>query len=150
MRHIFRVLIVLALSPALTHANPPTPPEHNERHYRAIGEGLYLRVDDDLSADDDGNTGVVVFSRHEIGPGGDYTFRLTGAAGVRWGILEGLYDAGTLGQLHGQLITIDCAHRTYAVTDARRVDPETIWRAASTLPVLAPVFRYVCAHQVQK
>lgn len=147
MRHIVRALTVLILSTTLTQANPPTAAPHNERHYKAIGGGLYLRADDDLSADDDGNTGVTVFSRNEISAGGNYTFRLTGSEGVRWRILDGTYDAGSLGELHGQLITIDCVHRTYAVTDARKEDPETIWRTASTLPVLAPVFRYVCAAQ---
>lgn len=146
-----QILCALAFITSLTaHADPPTPPEHKERDYKAIGGGLYVKADDDLSADDDGNTSILVFSREELSAGGNYTFRLTLSDAVRWNLLHGTYVAGALGELYGQLITIDCAHRTYAVTDARMADPTVIWRTASTLPALAPLFRYVCSHQAPR
>ena len=53
-------------------------------------------------------------------------------------------DAGALGMLRVQDVTLDCANRTYEIVNTRKLIPDFIWRPASTLPVLTPVFKYVC------
>jgi len=128
----------------ITFADPVTPPEHSEHDYRTIGGGLYLRRDDDLTADEDGNVLVTVFSHARINAGGNYTLDMSALAEIRTEQMA--VDAGTLGLLRVQMITIDCAHQTYEVFDTRKLLPQGIWRAAPTLSVLAPVFGYVCTH----
>jgi hypothetical protein len=53
-------------------------------------------------------------------------------------------DAGSLGHLRMQMVTIDCLHRTYEVVDVRKMLPDFIWRPAASLPALAPVFKDAC------
>ena len=127
-------------------ADPVTAPEHAERNYRAIGGGLYLTRDDDLTADENGNMRVTILSRARISAGGNYTLDITDTAlsEIPTGAVQ--IDAGTLGNLRVQIVTIDCVNRTYEAFDTRKLLPQGIWRAASTLPVLAPVFAYVCKH----
>lgn len=129
--------------PIVAFADPPTPPEHLEKGYVSIGVGLFLSGDESLKPDEDGNTTITVYSRRRIKAGGYYSFDLSALQG--YPTEEGVYDAGKLGLLHGQEVTIDCTHRTYEVIDARKVMPQAIWRTARTLPVLAPVFRFVCS-----
>lgn len=128
----------------ITFADPVTPPGHSERDYRTIGGGLYLRRDEDLTADEDGNILVTVFSHTRIHAGENYTLDMSALAEMP--IEQMAVDAGTFGLLRMQMITIDCAHQTYEVFDTRKLLPQGIWRAASTLPVLAPVFAYACKH----
>jgi hypothetical protein len=135
-------LLMSLLLPIGAFADPPTPPEHLEKDYRAIDGGLFLSADADLKADENGNTTVMVFSRRRIKAGGHYSFNVGILEGYQ--TEEGVYDAGSLGSLHGQEVTIDCTHQTYEVVDASKIMPQPIWRTARTLPVLAPVFRYVC------
>jgi hypothetical protein len=135
--------LVLAAVVIVARADPVTPTAHPENGLRAIGGGLYLERDADLSADENGNTMLMVLSRNGISAGGHYTIDL---AKLARGPLSGdlAYDGGTLGVLRMQSITIDCAHRTYEAFDTTKVLPEPIWRAARSLPSLAPLFRYVC------
>jgi hypothetical protein len=135
-------LLMAIMLPIAAFADPPTAPEHLEQEYRPIGGGLFLSTDADLKADENGNTTVMVFSHRPIRAGGHYSFNVGILEGYQ--TEEGTYDAGMLGLLHGQEVTIDCIHRTYEVIDARKVMPQPIWRTARTLPFLAPVFRSVC------
>jgi hypothetical protein len=145
MRHILTALVLAAVV-IVAQADPVTPDAHRENDLRPIGGGLYLERDADLSADENGNVMLMVLSHQGIAAGGHYTIDLARLArGPLGGDLA--YDGGTLGVLRMQSITIDCNHRTYEVFDTSKVLPEPIWRAASTLPALAPLFRYVCAHQ---
>ena len=148
MRHILSAPVLAAVVIA-AQADPVTPPAHRENNLRAIGGGLYLERDADLSADQNGNVMLMVLSHQGISAGGHYTVDLAKLANRRFGG-DLAYDGGTLGVLRMQSITLDCAHRTYEVFDTSKALPEPIWRAAFTLPALAPLFRYVCAHQVQK
>ncbi|MHB8814965.1 MAG: hypothetical protein ACYDAE_17070 [Steroidobacteraceae bacterium] len=135
-------LVIALMLPIAAFADPPTAPEHLENDYKSIGGGLFLSIDADLKADEGGNTTVMVFSRRPIKPGGYYSFNVGVLDGYQ--TEEGTYDAGMLGLLYGQEVTIDCTHLTYEVIDARKVMPQPIWRTARTLSLLAPVFRYVC------
>jgi len=127
---------------ATAHADPPTPASHPERDYRAIGGGLFVRADETAEAGDDGNTSVDVFARTVIKAPAPYSLDIGALIGMPAASL--VIDGGTLGPLHMQMITLDCAHQTYRVIDARKALPEPIWVMASTLPALAPVFRFAC------
>jgi hypothetical protein len=54
------------------------------------------------------------------------------------------HDAGILGILKMQMVNLDCVHQTYEVYDKRRPLREGIWRAATTLPTLTPLFKFAC------
>lgn len=141
-----RALVALSLSLALfftgaAMADPVSPPEHLEKDYVAIGSGLYLRRDDDLSADSDGNSSVLIFSRAGISAAPGYTVDFM----VAWDMNAGQrVDAGSLGILRLQAVNIDCTHRTYAAYKLGRQMPAAMWRPASDLPAISPVFAYVC------
>jgi hypothetical protein len=138
MRRIFPLPFILAfVGTAL--ADPVTPPEHSERDFRAIGGNLFVKRNEKLEPDDGGNITVGVLSHDLISAGEHYSFDL-GLIPDRLRI-----DAGSLGELRVQFITVDCAHGTYQVFNMRRVIPQEIWRPASSLPVLAPVFNYACS-----
>lgn len=138
-----RTLAVLAAMLSIAaFADPPTPPAHPEGDFRSIGGGLFVRRDDDLDKDDNGNIIIMVFSHRRIYAGPHYS--LDGLELLGQSYDEATYDGGRLGQLHPEQVTLDCTHRTYKVIDIRYVVPREIWRRASTLPALAPVFRYVC------
>lgn len=124
------------------YADPPTPPAHSERDYRTIGGGLYVLRNTDLSPDENGNLSVMVFSHQFLNAGGSYSLDIAELNGVPESDLS--YDGGTLGVLRAVIVTIDCVHRTYEVIDTAKLLPEPIWRRASTLTVLAPVFRFAC------
>lgn len=141
---------ILAIAARGAPANPVTPPSHAEAKYRAIGGGLFLARDEKFQPDDDGNTAITVFSRFPISaPDARYSVDLSRLAGKIFGASPGdlAVDAGTLGELRVQLVTIDCAHQTYEVVDTRAVLPEFIWRNVSTLPALRPLFTDVCSVQ---
>lgn len=142
MRRNFPLAFIVAfVGTAL--ADPATPPAHPEKDFRAIGGGLFLGRDEELTTDDNGNLLINVYSRSPINAGGHYSLDLSPWLGIPLHQIS--LDAGSLGLLHMQMVTLDCVHRTYEVVDVRRVLPDFIWRPASTLPVLIPVFRYACA-----
>jgi hypothetical protein len=134
------VVIIAAFIPAgLSVANPPTAPEHNEREYKAISASLYVRLDETPDKDDDGNLAVTVYSRSGLHLEARYAW------GYEDATLQQLrLDAGSIGILRENQITIDCARRTYEVLDVRYAVPREVWRSAATLPALAPVFRFAC------
>ena len=125
-------------------ADPIAPPEHAEKEYRTLGGGLFLQRDQDLTPDENGSVSVALYSHNGVSAGAGYTVDLNAA--LPEGPGEVAVDAGALGILRVQFISIDCARKTYQVFNTRRVLPQPIWRAASTLPALAPVFGYVCGN----
>jgi hypothetical protein len=139
---IAQAFIVCVINIAL--ADPITPPEHAEKEYRTLGGGLFLQRDQELTPDEDGNVSVALYSHNGVSAGAGYTVDLNAVLPEAPG--EVAIDAGALGILRVQFISIDCARKTYQVFNTRRVLPQPIWRAASSLPALAPVFSYVCSH----
>jgi hypothetical protein len=146
MHKLSLAVIAVALSGAL-HADPPTPPSHSASDFRPIGDGLYVASDEKAEADRDGNTEITVFSRAPINAGPHYSLDLSPLWGIPKNDLE--YDGGKFGTLRALQITLDCTHQTYEVIDPRMLIPNPIWRPASTLPALAPVFKFACAHAGQ-
>ena len=151
MRRISPLPAFLAFT-AAAFADPATPPGHPEKNFRAIGGDLFVRRDEDFTPDEGGNIAVTVFSHNSIEAGGHYSVDLSRLAGSMVGVsLDKLaVDAGSLGELRIQMVTIDCTHQTYEAVDVRKVFPEFIWRPASTLPALAPVFKYVCKEAAER
>jgi len=145
---IVTAITLAATVPIAANADAVTPTAHPEKTLRAIGGGLYLRHDADLSANEDGNTMLMVFSHEPIEAAAPYSIDLAKLAGIP--MSEMAYDGGTLGPLRIQTITIDCRHQTYEVIDTRKALPEPIWRAASTLPALAPLFQFTCQRRASK
>ena len=91
---------------------------------------------------DGGNVTIKVYSRRRIYAGPHYS--LDGLELLGPSYQEATFDGGRFGPLRIQEITLDCTHRTYRVFDIHYALPREIWRRASTLPALAPVFWYVC------
>lgn len=129
---------MLAIAVAL--ADPPTPPDHPENDYLAMGHGIYLMRDEKPEVGNDGNITVSVFSHHAINVGEGNSLDTLLEQGI---VNDQGYDGGKFGILQKQLVKMDCVHRTYAVVEVSKLLGE-IWRPFSTLPPFDGVFRYVC------
>lgn len=139
------VALLACACASIAYADPATPPSHPENDFRPIGNGLFVKRDEEAEPGEDGNTSITVFARTVIKATAPYSLDIGALVGMSANSLA--VDAGTLGTLHVQMITIDCAHQTYQVIDAHKALPEPIWRPAATLPALAPVFRFGCHRQ---
>jgi hypothetical protein len=148
MNRLICALSITTLAAAsVASANPPTPPAHPENDYLAMGHGIYLMRDQDPETGDDGNITVRVYSRHEINVGKHYSLDMSTLMGVPNDLA---YDGGKFGVLHMQWVKMDCAHRTYAVIDTRKLLAPDIWRPSSALPALEPVFQHVCSQTARQ
>jgi hypothetical protein len=108
--------------------------------FSANRRGLYLLRDSKFIPDADGDIKLKVFSQQPIDAGEGYSFELEG---VPQSDLP--YEGGEIGPLRALSVTMNCTDRTYEVMDLRRLLPAPLWRPASTLPALAPLFEYVCS-----
>jgi hypothetical protein len=154
MRTLLLALAVLATNAGL--ANPPTPPSSG-MNLKSIAPGLYVDQDDENKFQwfDQGDhecdgtqkqcsiTFVSIFSKRGI-PTGDerYIFDEHDTMIRDQGLS---YNGGKLGALTSNNISLDCEYKTYELEDTRT--GEHVWKPQATLPALAPVFRYVCAHR---
>jgi hypothetical protein len=136
------VALVTCVLVAAANANPAPLPVPAGKDLRSIGGGLLVSHDAVPEADSAGNITVLVFSRSLMKVDEPYALDLSELAGMSPN--DQLYDAGAFGLVRAQSVTLDCVHRTYEVVDPRKLIPEPIWRPASTLPALAPVFRFAC------
>jgi hypothetical protein len=141
---MYRLLCALVITTfgSATMADPPTPASHPEKDWLALGHGVYLlQAEDAEPRDEHGNIKVPVYSSHRINVGEHFTLDQSPMMGIPNDLS---YDGGTFGELRMQWVKIDCANRTYAVLDTRRILSDDIWRAVDTLPGLAPVFQHFC------
>lgn len=140
-------LLCVCAMPAL--ADPPTPispPSGNG--FQSVGNGLFLAVNNGGFTLQHGKTlTVAVFSREgsEINVGDHYSIDVSSINGLTTDSL--VFDGGKFGELHMQLVEIDCMYRTYGVMDTRRPFDDLTWRAVTTLPALLPVFDRTCTSQ---
>jgi hypothetical protein len=141
MRNVLVILVTWAIATA-ANGDPAPLPLHPAKDFRSIGGGLLVSHDEVPEADSAGNITMLVFSRNLMKVDEPYTLDLSELAGIP--VNDLVYDGGAFGQLRAQSVTLDCVHRTYEVVDPRKLIPEPIWRAASTLPELAPAFRFAC------
>jgi hypothetical protein len=139
------ITLVTCATVAGVNADPASPPSPPGKDFRSIGGGLLVSHDEVLEADSAGDITMLVFSRTQIKVDEPYTLDLSELAGIRAN--DSVYDGGAFGLLRAQSVTLDCVHRTYEVIDPHGLIPESIWRPASTLPALAPVFRFACRNR---